>query len=260
MSQPFSRALGALLVLALYVALIALANYFAFRAEGGGGLPWMLAATLTTDLIAAIAISLILPLWLAARWGLALSWWPEAQHWPLALALLAGFVLLSSFDGVGFLIASGLPMGRLAVHFSATALLQFACAPLFLVLMLGTWRSFVGVFPAMLLTSAGYTAAQAAQWHLMFPGGPSALVLLFTSFLVLQFLYLITRSLWLVALAHCLNSAVMLVEAGRIHTTMDITFWIGAVTLGLLLLWSIADMRRPDRHGARIWIKLIPDD
>ncbi len=138
MSQPFPRALAALVLGALYTALLVLCNSIAASASTGQGATWTTALSLTLSLVALPVLSIILPVALARRWGLAISWWPELQHWPLAAGLIGLSVLMTSFDGMRALITAGLPFRSFAVHVTSISLFHVASYPLFLVLILGT--------------------------------------------------------------------------------------------------------------------------
>ncbi len=261
MSQPFPRALVALVLGALYTALLVLCNSIAASASGGAGEPWMTALSLTLCLVALPVMSIILPVALARRWGLAISWWPDLQHWPMAAGLIGLSVLMTSFDGMRALITAGLPFRSFAVHFTSVALFHVASYPLFLVLILGSWRKLTGLVPAMMITAAAFALSHLAQGHFFPSETTRAMVaILFVAFLVDQFLYLLTRSLALVALGHGLSSAVMLAQAGTLYTTKGALFWLATATLVVGLVWSLLEMRRAPYSGARVWLRLVPDD
>jgi hypothetical protein len=262
MSRSFSRALGALLVWAAYAGLIALANLFAAWATGDGAALWRTASAVTLGVVAVPVFSVILPLWLAARWGLAISWWPEAQDWPLAALLTVGSVVVSSFDGLRAVFAAGnLSLAAFAVHFTSVALFQVSTFPLFAVLILGAWRPVTGLVPAMAVAASAVALTHLAQW-VFFPAtaGGGVLLLLFFAFLADLLLYLLTRSLWLAALAHCMTGAVALARTGTVFSNKDFIFWISAVLLTALFVWSLYEMRRPSRDSARVWLRFARDD
>ncbi len=113
----------------------------------------------------------------------------------------------------------------------------------------------------MLITAAVFALSHLAQSHFFPSETTRAMVtVLFIAFLVDQFLYLLTRSLALVALGHGLSSAVLLAETGTLYSTKGALFWLATATLAVALLWSLIEMRRAPRSGSRVWLRLVPDD
>jgi hypothetical protein len=81
-----------------------------------------------------------------------------------------------------------------------------------------------------------------AHFH-FFPAGtkPIFLLGLFAAFAWDLLLYLFTRSLLLVAFAHCISGAVGMASQGTYHDGLDFVFFLTIVIVGATVLYGIFD-------------------
>lgn len=261
MPNARNQALIAFGVTLTYCLLIALANWFASFSGGDESSPYMAVSGIIMAFIAIPVFSIVLPLWLAGRWQLAYAWWPaSSRQWLVASVSVAGYIVLGNFYALNALSGNGFDLGRFAIHFVSTMLFHVPYYPLFAILVLRTFQRWLGLPAGIGVAAALFSLYHLTQYY-FFPSGtePLWLLLLFLAFVGDMLLYLLTRSLGLVALGHCVGGAVGMASAGTYFDGMDFVFFVTIFIVGALLVWSLIDRARHDGTDAEsqgVWLKL----
>lgn len=258
------QALIALVVTAAFTLLIAIANVLALRSGGDETSVQMMASGLILALLALPVFSIFLPLWLAHRWKLAYRWWPARGQWAGAVALIAAYVFMLNFDAISALAQDpGFDPARFAIHFVSAMLFHVPYYLLFAILLLRTTERWLGLWPAIAITAAAFSLYHLGQFY-FFPAGtdPLWLILLFIVFAADLLIYLVTRSLMLVAIGHCVSGAVNMARAGTYFDGIGFVFFATIALLGFIFLWSVFETARHSAPAGRgqSWLRLAPED
>lgn len=261
-STARKRALVALIVVAGYALLIGVCNWLASMAGDQDDSPWMIASGLLMSVVAIPVFSIAIPLLLARRWNLAYRWWPEKGRWASALALVFAYTLLANFQVIRSLVETGVDPARFALHAISAMLFHVTYYPLFAILLLRAFERWLGLPWGIAAAATAFSLYHLFQWH-FFPDGtePLWLLLLFVAFAADLVVYLLSRSLMLVALAHSLSGAAGMASAGTYFDEVDFVFFATIIIVGGLLIWSLFDRRgaRPASEGSDAWLTLKPE-
>ena len=245
-----------------YCILVVLANWFAALAGGDDASPNMMISGSLLAFVAIPVFSIILPLWLARRWQLAYAWWPQSpRHWLTATTIVAGYVFLLSFYGLQTLLADDFDPARFAMHFVSAMLFHVPYYPLFAILVLRTSQRWLGLPAGIGIAAALFSLYHMTQYY-FFPSGtePIWLLLLYVAFIGDLLVYLVTRSLGLVALGHCLTGAVGMASAGTYFDGIGFVFFATIIIIGALFAWTILDRKRHDGAAGQAdgnWLQLV---
>lgn len=265
MPSPRNQTLIGLGVFASYCLLILVANWFASLSGGDDTSPYM---AISGSLLAFVAIpvfSIAIPLWLARRWQLAYAWWPDsARSWLTAIVWVGAYVFIANFYALQALWSGPFDVTRFSIHFVSAMLFHVPYYPLFAILIFRTSERWLGLPAAIGIAALLFALYHLTQYY-FFPTGTQLpwLIALFAIFVADMLLYLITRSLGLVALGHCVGGAVGMASAGTYFPGMDFVFFVTIVIIGALLVWSILDRKRHDGaadESGTVWLRLVPSE
>jgi len=261
MLKPRSQTVIAFGVFATYSLLILLANWFAAQTGGDENSPLMAVSGILMAFVAIPVFSIAIPLWLARRWKLAYSWWPDSvRTWLTAIVWVGAYVFLMNFYALQALLSSPFDATRFTIHFVSAMLFHVPYYPLFAILILRTSERWLGLPSGIAAAGLLFALYHLTQYY-FFPTGtePVWLAALFAIFVADMLLYLLTRSLGLVALAHSAGGAIGLASAGTYFPGMDFVFFATIAIVGALLVWSGLDRKRHDGivdEQERVWLKL----
>lgn len=238
------RFIWAMVILFSFTAIIALSNYIAALSGGDEESVEMIISGILFGFLAIPIFSVALPLWLSRRWTLPRSWWPHHGHWSVSVGILILYVILGNFLGVQILLKEGFNPIRFIIHFISSMLFHIPYYPLFAILIFVTARAWRGTWFALAITALAFSLYHLAHFH-FFPAGikPIFLIGLFAAFAWDLLLYLFTRSLFLVAFAHCISGAVGMASQGTYHDGVDFVFFLTIVIVSATVLYGIFDHR-----------------
>lgn len=250
-SEPVRSAHRFLISMALFLiftALVVVSNVLAAKAGGNEESPLMMVSGILLGFITIPVICIGIPLWLARKWNLPRSWWPAREHLGLSVLIVTLFIILGNYIGFELLIESGFDPVRFLIHFISSMLFHVPYYALFTILIFATARAWKGTVFAFFITALLFSLYHIAHFH-FFPAGtePLFLGLLFVSYLWNLLLYVMTRSILLVAFQHSVGGAVAMAAKGTYHDGLDFLFFLTILIVGGMVVYSLFDQRRVRR-------------
>lgn len=216
-------------------------------------------AGMLLGLLAFPVFAIGLPLWLARRWGLTVSFWPKGRRWVGGLVVIVAYLLITQERGIVQLLNAGIPAWDFTLHTLSASLFHISYAPLFGALILPAWREKIGPLPAVLLCAALFALFHLAGFY-YFPAGLTLRMqgLLLIAYAIDMLLYLWSRSLILVALLHTFSGAIGLAVNGTLFNQVDEMLIVTAVLMAGLFTYMIAyEIRHRDRdRDEGFWLKV----
>jgi hypothetical protein len=193
---------------------------------------------------------IILPLWLSNRWDLPRNWWPQRGNLSLSVTVMALYLVVGNFVSVQMLMQQDFDVIRFGVHFISSMLFHVPYYPLFAILIFTTARAWQGTWFSITTTAFMFSLYHLAHYY-FFPAGATPIYLLglFAAFAVDLLLYLFTRSLFLVALAHSISGAVNMAAQGTYHDGVDFIFFLTIVIVLATVLNGVLDHRKLVRRN-----------
>jgi hypothetical protein len=201
---------------------------------------------------------LALPLWLARRWGLEFSFWPRSKRWPLAVAVVALYVLLTQQQTIESVAGMGIAPFDYLIHFTSSSLFHISYYPLLVGFVMPVVRDRFGLAAGLLGTAALFALFHLAGFYYFEAGTTLRMqVLLFAAFLASQILYLWTESLIMVALAHSVNGSLGLAVNGTLFNQVDemliVTAFLMTGLFAYMIVYEVRHRGRPRRAG--FWLQ-----
>lgn len=207
-----------------------------------------------------LIVQIIVPLWLARRWGLEYAFWPRGKNWLMGAVLVALYTFM--FIGGSFPQLSSIPTDEFIAHYVSSMNPHVTYYLLFAVLMLPVFRKNFGMKMSLVLTAALFALYHLSQFFI-FPVGMGFLVLiqLFATFLGFLLLYLWTESAILVGLGHSIAGSVGLAVGGTVFGEFDGRFYSTIVImLGVFAYMIVYELRHSDRlYDKGWWLKVEID-
>ena len=239
----------------IYTLLLLIANLLNYLGEVNGTLETMEPiAGMLMGLVAIPIFAIILPLWLARRWGLEFAFWPRRKNWLLGLAVLALYVLLANHESLTQLSTMNISPYDFFIHFVSTTIFHITYYPLFAVLLLPVIRRYFGLGAGLVVPSVLFALYHLTQFY-YFPAGVTLRlqILFFAAFLVNLLLYLWTENLILVALAHHIGGSVGMAVNGTLFNQVDellfITVILMSALFGYMVVYEMRHRERPYQAG-----------
>lgn len=211
-------------------------------------------AEMIMGMVAIPLFALVLPLWLARRWGLEFAFWPRRKSWLLGVGVVVLYMFLSHQQAWAQLATMNIAAGDFLLHFIATMMFHISYYPLFAVLLMPVLRRYFGLGVALVVTSALFALYHLATFY-YFPEGVtlSWQITLFAAFLVNLLFYLWTENLILIALAHNLGGSVGLAMNGAFFNQVSPLFLVAlALTVSLfsyMIVYELRHRARPYKAG-----------
>jgi membrane protease YdiL (CAAX protease family) len=203
-----------------------------------------------------------LPLWLARKWNLEFSFWPQRKKWWLGVIVMAIYILLTQQHILEQLTALGISLPDFLIHFVSTTLFHASYYALFATLLFPVIRKNFGVVVGVIATAALWAVYHFAGFY-YFPAGVTLRmqVILLASYTVSLLFYLWTENLILVALAHTIGGAAGLATNGTLFNQIDKMLIATAVIMtgffSYMIIYELRHRDRPYREGW--WLKTIID-
>jgi len=249
----------ALSIYVIYVLLLLVVNVLFYIGERDGALETMEPIAGTLMMVAILVFSVVLPLWLARRWGLEYSFWPQRKSWLLGLAIIGLYVYLFIGPLLPQLLKSSISAFDFLIHFTSSMMLHIPYYLLFAVLLLPVIRKNYGLVVGLVTTSVLFALYHLAQFY-HFPPGVTLnfQIRLFAAFLAYLLLYLWTENLILLMLAHNITACVDLAANGALFNQVDEPFFFTIVLIiGLFPYMIIQAVRHRGRlYRAGWWLQV----
>jgi hypothetical protein len=242
MKNSDRRLVIALAVFLAFTLLFGAANLLSRIGEREGTLETMdPIAGMLMGLVAFPIFAIAVPLWLANRWGLEFSFWPRSKRWPLAVVVVALYVLLTQQQTIESVVAMGIPPLDYLIHFASSSLFHVSYYPLLLAFVMPVIRDRFGLAAGLLGTAALFALFHLAGFYYFEAGTtPRMQALLFVAFLASQIIYLWTESLILVAFAHSVSGSLGLAVNGTLFDQVDEMLVVTAILMSGLFAYMIA--------------------
>ena len=255
-----ARFLWAMGIFVSFTAIIALSNYIASLSGGNEESVEMMISDMLFGFLGIPVFSVILPLWLSKRWNLPRSWWPQKGNWALSISVLVLYVITGNFVSFQILMKGDFNFIRFIIHFISSMLFHVPYYPLFAILIFTTARAWRGTWFSIIVTALMFSLYHLAHFY-FFPAGtkPIFLLGLFAAFACDLLLYLLTRSLLLVAFAHCISGAANMAAQGTYHDGVDFIFFLTIVIVSATVLYGVIDhrnLKRKNRTFETFWPKI----
>lgn len=225
-----------------FTAIIAISNYIASLSGGNEETVEMMVSGMLFGFLGIPVFSVAIPLWLSRRWTLPRSWWPQKGDWAFSISVLILYVVVGNFVSFQLLMKQDFSFIRFVIHFVSSMLFHVPYYPLFAILIFTTARAWKGTWFSICITALMFSLYHLAHFY-FFPAGttPIFLVGLFAAFAVDLLLYLLTRSLFLVAFEHSIAGAVNMAAQGTYHDGMDFVFYLTIVIVSATVLYGLFD-------------------
>jgi len=245
-----NRFLIAFTLFVIFTAIIAISNYLASLAGGNEDSIEMMISGILFGFLAIPVFSIIIPLWLARIWNLPRSWIPQKGKWAVSIALLLLYTVIGNFVGIQTLMKEGFDITRFSLHFISAMLFHVPYYPLFAILIFTTARAWKGIWCSVIVTALLFSLYHLAHFY-FFPAGttPIFLVGLFAAFACDLLLYILTRSLLLVAFVHSISGAVNMAAQGTYHDSVDFVFYLTIVIVSAILIYAFLDHQKLVRQN-----------
>lgn len=229
-----------IIIYIFYVSIILLANIFMRQSELNNNKTYEMISGILFGFIGIPIFSIIIPIWLAKKWGLDFSFWPKTKNIFIILAILIIYILLANFESIKVIIQSGISIKDFMIHYVSTLLFHVTYYPLFVLFIFPVIRKNYGLISGLIFTSLAFSLYHLAQFY-FFPCGTTPLFLffLFISFIISLLFYLWSESLILVSLVHNTNGAIALIANGTIFNKVDFVFYLTIVIIGFLFSYMI---------------------
>ncbi len=247
-----NRFFWAMAIFLAFTAIIATSNHVASLSGGDEESTEMMISGMLFGFLGIPVFSVALPLWLAHRWDLPRSWLPQKGNWIFSVAILGLYLIIGNFVGFQLLLKSDFDIIRFMIHFISSMLFHVPYYPLFAILIFTTARAWRGTWFAVSLTALLFSLYHLAHFY-FFPAGttPVFLVGLFAAFAIDLLLYLLTRSLFLIAFVHSISGAVNMAAQGTYHDGVDFIFYLTIVIVSAIIIYGVLDHRNLLRRGKK---------
>ena len=240
-----SRFLIACTLFVIFTAIIAISNYIASLSGGNEDSVEMMISGMLFGFLAIPVFSIIIPLWLSTIWNLPRSWIPQKGNWAVSLAVLLLYAIIGNFVSIQIIFKEGFDIARFTIHFISSMLFHVPYYPLFAILIFTTARAWKGIWFSIIVTALLFSLYHLAHFY-FFPAGttPIFLVGLFAAFACDLLLYLLTRSLLLIAFVHSISGAVNMAAQGTYHDSVDFVFYLTIAIVSAILMYAVLDHRK----------------
>jgi hypothetical protein len=243
----------------IYTLLLLIANVLNYLGEKNGTLETMEPiAGMLIGLLAIPVFSIALPLWLARKWGLEFSFWPQRKNWLLGVAIVVLYVFLVNQQSLTRLSTMDISAFDFMIHFISTTMFQVSYYPLFAVLLLPVIRRNFGLGTGLVTTSVLFAVYHLGQFY-YFPAGTTLRfqIILFASFLVGLLLYLWTENLILTMWAHNVGGSIELAVNGALFNQVSVLFVVAVIIVsGLFAYMIVYELRHRGRlYQTKWWLQ-----
>ncbi|MBU0935989.1 MAG: hypothetical protein KKI09_07020 [Spirochaetes bacterium] len=242
----------------IYTGTIALSNQLMKMSLINGSEVYQALSGVLFGFIGIPFFGIILPFFLARKWKLEYSFWPQTKKTSQVLLVFALFLFVVNFESIKALSGSSIGIPAFVIHFVSILLFHTTYYPLFAVLLLPVLRLTFSTKTSVLITALAFSLYHLAQFH-FYPAGLTLAVqlFLFAYYTVSLLLYLWSESLILVALAHQVTGAVSVALNGSLHDDIDFLFYLTCVIISLYFTYMIVQsFRRRNAINKSWWISL----
>lgn len=241
-----------------YVILILAANLMPQQAQGTPAFEtWYEISGISMGLFTIPVLSIILPLWLARKWNLDVSFWPRHKPWLMPVLLVCLYVVVNQYNSIQIVAGSGISVLDLSIHYITSTMFHITYYPLFVALIFPVIRRNYNTGIALASTAALFALYHLVQFF-YFPAGttPFFQLILFGSFLFSLLIYLWSQNLILVMLMHTINGALGLATNGTLFNEVDALLYVTIIILvGFFSYMIVYEVRHRDRtYHAGWWL------